>query len=78
MVKSIIRRVIDDSVKTYLSRLPDKEIARIIGALGLTDEIYKRLVESATGERHVEIYFNDGAYVHISNRKDDRRQVVGW
>ena len=78
MLKAILSRFIDEAVKKYLSGMPDKDIARVIGALGLTEEIYKRVVEAAAGERHVYIYFADGAHVEITNQAKDEKVAVGW
>lgn len=82
MVYKIIQRMVDKAVKDYFDRLPDDKIVtaatKILGAQGLTESNYKKLVESASGERTVSIYFGDGAYAVISSGTPSKKEGIGW
>ncbi len=77
-----IQKVVEKAVKDYFDRLPDEKIVsaatKIIGAQGLTEGTYKKLIESASGDRAVSIYFGDGAYAVISSSTPAEKGGVGW
>ena len=82
MLYKWIQKAVNKAVDDYLSRLPDEKIVsvatKIIGAQGLTEQTYKKLVESASGERIVTIYFGNGDYATISNKQNNSNRGPGW
>lgn len=70
------------AVADYLDRLPDDTLVRlaprIMGAAGLTETQYKRLVETAKGDVVVKIYFANGDMATISQRGAAERSGPGW
>jgi hypothetical protein len=83
MLYKWIQKAVNKAVSEYLSRLPDEIIvsvaSKIIGAQGLTEQNYKKLIESASGERVITIYFGNGDYATISNNKNTAKQGgPGW
>lgn len=73
-----LKLLIEKAVKTYLDGLPPAHRAQIVGALGLTEGVYRSLVESAKGDIAVTIYFADGSTAMISNRHRTERNGPGW
>ena len=69
-------------VREYLDTLPlEKAIpimARIIGAEGLTNTQIKRFIDSAAGDRFIEIYFGNGDRAVITNRRNADKAGPGW
>lgn len=82
MVHKWIQKVIAKQVEDYLSRLPDDKLqvvaTRVISAQGLTEGVYRKLVESAKGDTTVTIYFPDGARAIISNTAPVKIGGPGW
>lgn len=82
MVYKWIQKAVEKAVKDYFDRLPDDKIvsaaAKVIGAQGLTEGIYKKLIETASGDRTVSIYFGDGAYAVISSTAPTKSGGIGW
>lgn len=82
MAPKWIQALIRAAVADYLDRLPDEVFmrlgTRIMGAEGLTDAQVKRMIDSASGERVIEIHFNNGDMAVISNRQTARKEGPGW
>ena len=82
MVYKFIQKQVEKAITAYLDRLPDDKIAsiacKVMGAQGLTENNYKKLVETASGERYVTIYFGNGDYAVISNRSVNTNRGPGW
>lgn len=81
-VRAKFKAHIKAAVADYLDRLPDETLVRlaprIMGAAGLTETQYKRLVETAKGDVVVEIYFANGDRATISQRGVAGRTGPGW
>lgn len=79
---TMIQKMIDKSVRAYFDTLPDDKVvqigSRIMSAEGLTDNVYKKMVESASGDRVVTIYFNGGDMAIISNKQSQQTRGPGW
>lgn len=79
---AMIQKMIDKSVRAYFAALPDDKIvqigSRIMSAEGLTDNVYRKIVESASGDRVVTIYFNGGDMAIISNSQQQQTRGVAW
>ena len=77
-----LQKYIDKAVASYLDNLPPEQVnvavARIVGAQGLTETNIKRLIDSATGDRCIEIHFGNGDVAVISNRVPTQRSGPGW
>lgn len=73
---------INAAVADYLDRLPDDALvrigSRIVGAAGLTDVQFKRMIDAISGERVVEIHFGNGDMAIISNRSQVGKSGPGW
>ena len=82
MVYKWIQKQVKKAVEDYLSRLPDAQIvaiaSKIMGAQGLTDETYRKLITSCTGEKTVTIYFTGGDVAVISNTAPTAKGGPGW
>lgn len=80
--KDRLQSHIKAAVADYLDRLPDETLVRlaprIMGAAGLTETQYKRLVESVKGDVVVEIHFANGDTATISQRGVAGRTGPGW
>jgi hypothetical protein len=81
-IRALVARLVDKSVREYLDRMPEesayKAMTKIIGAQGLTDASIKRMIDSATGDRFVEIFFVDGSRAVISSREPTQTRGPGW
>lgn len=82
MVYKWIQEAVEKAVKDYFDRLPDEKIvsaaAKVLGAEGLTEGVYRKLIESATGDRTATIYFGDGSYAVISSTAPTQSGGIGW
>ncbi len=82
MLYKWIQKVIAKQVENYLSRLPEATLvavaSKVISAQGLTEGVYRQLVETAKGDKSVTIYFPDGAFATISNRAPMATGGPGW
>ena len=82
MVYKWIQKQVKRAVEDYISRLPDAQIvamgSKIIGAAGLTEETYRKLIETAKGEKTVTIYFTGGDVAVISNTSGVTKGGPGW
>jgi len=82
MVYKWIQKQVEKAVKEYLDRLPDSiiipAVAKVMNSQGLTEGNYKKLVETATGEKTVTIYFGNGDFAVISNGKRQDKGGPGW
>lgn len=82
MLHKVLEKIVKAAVKEYLDQLSDVQFTRlvpkILGAQVLTEAQYKRLVDSATGDKFVEIYFADGTHATISNRELSNTRGPGW
>ena len=73
-----IKPLIEKAVKSYLDGLSEARKAQIVGALGLTEGVYRSLIESAKGDLAITIYFADGSTASISNRQTAGKAGPGW
>lgn len=82
MVYKFIQKQIEKAIIAYIDQLPDEKIVSIackaMGAQGLTEQNYKKLVETASGDKCVTIYFGTGDYAVISNRLPNTNRGPGW
>ena len=85
MVEKYRQRRIDavkQAVNDYLSSLPDEilvpAVAKLLGAEGLTEQNFKRLIETANGDKIVTVYFGDGNMFTISSRNIAENRGPGW
>ena len=78
----MLRKMIDQSVKRYLDTLPEEKLIkiaeRIAGAEELTKDSIKKMIEAASGDRVITIYFKGGDWATISNRSETARKGAGW
>jgi len=82
MVYKWIQKQVKKAVEDYISRLPDEKLAivaaKILTAQGLTEDVYRKLIETAKGERTVTIYFTGGDVAVISNSPGVSKGGPGW
>lgn len=82
MVYKWIQKAVEKAVKDYFDRLSDEKIvaaaAKVLGAEGLTEGVYRKLIESASGDRTATIYFGDGSYAVISSTEPIKAGGPGW
>ena len=82
MVHKWIKKQVEIALKDYLDRLPDEKIAsiaaKVMGAQGLTESNYKKLVETASGQKTVTIYFTGGDTAVITNSAPAEKSGPGW
>ena len=78
----MLKKLVESAVKRYFESLPDAkktEIAvKIVSAVGLTDGFVKKMIDSASGDRVVTIYFSGGDMATISSGKAADNRGPGW
>lgn len=82
MLYKFIQKRVEKAITAYIDKLPDEKIAsiaaKVMGAQGLTESNYKKLIETASGEKIVTIYFGNGDRAVISNRVESSNRGPGW
>lgn len=82
MVYKWIQKHVERAIKDYFDRLPDEKLvsvaAKVMGAHGLTEGVYKKLIETAKDDKIVTIYFGNGDHAVISNRVTTHAGGPGW
>jgi len=77
-----IKRWVEGATKRYIESLPDEKIIqlgnKILSANELTDQTFRKLIESVKGDVEVRIYFKGGDMATISNRTDSKNRGPGW
>ena len=82
MLYKCIQKMVNGAVKSYLDRLPDEIIvqvaSKVMGAEGLTESNYRKIVENCAGDKTATIYFGNGDHVVISSTREARVGGPGW
>lgn len=77
-----LKRWVQEATKRYIDSLPDEKIIqlgnKVLGAKGLTDQVFQRMVNAVQGDIEIRIYFAGGDTATISNRHETTQKGPGW
>lgn len=77
-----LQKMVAEAVSSYFRKMVDQDLIRlapkILGAEGLSEEQYKKFVQTVKNDVVVEIFFPDGAMVVMSSKGSKGKAGPGW